>query len=62
MAESVLDLESFGLVLLFAKKSKVGVLPTRSGSEGLKGPERLDMSSAWAGVAFKPPVAVAAVY
>jgi hypothetical protein len=55
LAESVLDLEPFETVLVLAKKSNGGVLPTLSRMEGLKSPERLDMSppSSWPGVCAK---------
>ena len=47
LAESVLDLEPFETALVvFPKKSKGGVFPTLSRIEGLKSPERLDMSPA----------------
>jgi hypothetical protein len=44
LAESVLDLDPFELLLLFAKYSNGGDFPTLSSSEGLNNPERLDMS------------------
>ena len=48
LAESVLDLEPFAV--LFAKNSNGEDLPTLSRRDGLKSPERLDMSSIWVGV------------
>jgi hypothetical protein len=45
LAESVLDREPLDTAaVVFAKKSNGGVLPTLSRIEGLKSPERLDIS------------------
>jgi hypothetical protein len=57
--ESVLDLDALELFLLlpfFEKNSKGGLLPTLSRSDGLKRPDRLDISapSSGAGVCNKP--------
>lgn len=58
-AESVFNLDALELFLLtplFEKNSKGGLFPTLSRSEGLKRPDRLDISapSSDAGVCIKP--------
>lgn len=56
LAESVLDLDPLEVLIAFPKKSYCGLLPTVSSIEGLKRPERLDISplSICAGVWVKP--------
>lgn len=44
VAESVLDLEPFEVLTALPKKSYSGLFPTVSSIEGLKRPERLDIS------------------